>query len=1456
MVFLSIVTYLFLESGVETTEKSREENCTENSKKVSLFYCQKANQKIVLEYPPISARLNESPYHQLQIALSKVATVKQQKDSNQFAHPMDQMVPEIRISLSQSSGSCLEPLEWSQAKSEDGQEGDENMEQQGPLPVIYLSFKWNETRKTVKKYIEFLKMIQKFEVWSSSMENCYEGIRRASVVVVFIEDDYEKSIETETEARTIERLNKDRMFVNMKSDPSDLQPSKQWLQRFVADCQIVSSCDVDYDTLWMQINAKIESMLMKQNRQKQQPLFQYQYRGDMSSDLDRLVMERPDLEERLTLLISNEFQNVLQRPSPVILLHGRRGVGKSCLVRRCLAQSSLLELYNIKEIAWLNTNYIENSRESFFKELATIFEIKLPKNCSFAKVVQNSLFKRKHNIVLVLQGVMNQLFIELARLFSNNVVTIVLSKYNWSEDLGMYKMFVDPVLHVENMSNEEIRTIMEPCRPYLEKASPTDDCFEKMIELCNGLPMMARIVSQRVITNDEDHRERFVKDLEMIFTLNIVNGNFTKPQFPNSENIKMLILSAKCDGNDIFFKLLLAMVHFNNGRFIPIKDIAVFAGVGLTETEQWAGKMFDLGYADFDSSHSCIRIHSLIYKAIEEERERNEEHRFYSNITVRLSNAIERERHNVRQLFHQFANNNGKMVFQMLGNNLEQVEQNLQILISKQFVLDVCLFINKMLETDRKVTEYLLTNFEPRLAPYSILEQLLATCQNGLKMEENALLLSASNQFCEVIDFLLDFGANIDCVDCNGNDAAIHAVKRRQNLALSTLIQRFDEKINPNHTNFEGKSALMIAAQNNDNVSCQLLAQCADIDLNLKDSEGNTSLICAANEGNFSVMETLIGHGANVKLLNQSGFQALWFSLLRGNAKISQKLYENGAELEKEQLEVLRLVTAINKNDNVVELLRKWSNARNDDDLNPDRLIFRKVFKTFFKAIELEFPDSVDFEDEDIESFYRYCYQGNKSELKALASKRRFSSFIRESGLFIATYLARISTVKAFCDEVEVHGDFQNKRGNSALLMSIRRELTESAEAIIDQEYDLEKWDMDNFDNATILAAKHGNLRILRCLSEHGANLDVFDHDGTTALMFAIQNGYRECCEFFISKNVNVEARQNQGMTGLMLAARYDQEDLLRLLMSNSTNIDNCDFNGWTPLMYACLGGSENCIRALLAARANVHKIEKTHGWNALIVASQHCNVEIIAKMLVTFGCQVDSCDDAGYTPLMWASANGNEKMVKILLEYTKDVDARTHDEQLTAMIMAAKSGHDMIVRRLLTNKANINATSKSGVTALIMAVSGGHLTVTQTLLRKGADIDCCLEESGMTPLMIACEYGHVDIARTLLKNKFVDVNAMNKQGMTPLMIASAKGHDEIVEMLLHHEPEPWIDMQQKDGFTALMLAAIFGHAEVVKKLVPITDVYAVDSTGTNALGYASGECAEIIRSMMDPSLL
>ncbi|KAF5020976.1 hypothetical protein F66182_6988 [Fusarium sp. NRRL 66182] len=182
--------------------------------------------------------------------------------------------------------------------------------------------------------------------------------------------------------------------------------------------------------------------------------------------------------------------------------------------------------------------------------------------------------------------------------------------------------------------------------------------------------------------------------------------------------------------------------------------------------------------------------------------------------------------------------------------------------------------------------------------------------------------------------------------------------------------------------------------------------------------------------------------------------------------------------------------------------------------------------------------------------------------------------------------------------------------------------------------------------------------------------------------------------------------------------------------------------------------------------------------------------------------------------PLLWAAANGQDAVARLLMEKHPDTEVRD-DNDNTALLLAASNGRHSTVELLLKHNAQLEAKNKDGDTPLARAAYKGYTSIAALLLDSKANIEA-RNNAQSTPLAIAARQGHVDVVELLLR-KGADPEVRNEYGDTPISRAATHGHVGVVQVLLGKSVS--IVVENKKGLGPLQLAEKNGHEEVVQLL-------------------------------------
>lgn len=116
-----------------------------------------------------------------------------------------------------------------------------------------------------------------------------------------------------------------------------------------------------------------------------------------------------------------------------------------------------------------------------------------------------------------------------------------------------------------------------------------------------------------------------------------------------------------------------------------------------------------------------------------------------------------------------------------------------------------------------------------------------------------------------------------------------------------------------------------------------------------------------------------------------------------------------------------------------------------------------------------------------------------------------------------------------------------------------------------------------------MIAANVGKMAGMISLMERGANINLQDEQGTTALMFAASRGDDTMVSYLASfKNALVNVQRKDRATALMYAALSGHANTIHILLKNGADTQIADCHGKTALMHAACGGHFDAMEQLL----------------------------------------------------------------------------------------------------------------------------------------------------------------------------------------------------------------------------------------------------------------------------------
>lgn len=161
-----------------------------------------------------------------------------------------------------------------------------------------------------------------------------------------------------------------------------------------------------------------------------------------------------------------------------------------------------------------------------------------------------------------------------------------------------------------------------------------------------------------------------------------------------------------------------------------------------------------------------------------------------------------------------------------------------------------------------------------------------------------ALHFAADADFADIVEYLLQQGADIDSKDSKNRTALMYAAYKNNTETVSKLLEATpDAEIQDDF----GSTALMYAASGGAEECCKLLADYG-ADLNMQNKDGISSLIYAIQSRKLSTVVTLLQLGADPFVTNNLGTGALHWAAKKGSVDCCSVLLDHGVNVNAQNM--------------------------------------------------------------------------------------------------------------------------------------------------------------------------------------------------------------------------------------------------------------------------------------------------------------------------------------------------------------------------------------------------------------------------------------------------------------------------------------------------------------------------------------------------------------------------
>ncbi|CAM4512454.1 unnamed protein product [Caretta caretta] len=773
-------------------------------------------------------------------------------------------------------------------------------------------------------------------------------------------------------------------------------------------------------------------------------------------------------------------------------------------------------------------------------------------------------------------------------------------------------------------------------------------------------------------------------------------------------------------------------------------------------------------------------------------------------------------------------------------------------------------------QTDQEsgLTPFMIAVRENRLSIVERLLELGVNLSDQTKNGRNALHVAAAHSKEEIIRLLLAGKADPNVPGGPKEQLPLHYAALRPTGAVGVMqmLLKASHKDARLSQDQDGRSPLFLAVEAGKLGVCkELLSTHAEAQLSAREKRyGDTVLHASCRKRDVEVAKILVEYGAGVDCQNDEGQTPLHVAAWEGDEALLKFFHHckaNPNVADKMDRSPLH-IAAERGHTNVVELLTEkfHSNvlARTKDGStlmhvasehgHPDTaLAFLK------KGVLLHMPDK-----NGAVCLHAAAKRGHAAVVKALL-QRGAEVDARTKENYTALHIAAqhckplvVQTLLGFGARVQLKG---GKAQETPLhIAACIHEGEKVAEMLLKSGADVNV-EQENGETAMHIAARHGNLRMIKALIEEGGELTSQSKAGECPLHIAVQHSHlpvvEEILNYLATEKSHAEAsacvnQENKaGETPLHLAAAVkkdmihfegEETKIIAMLMEYDADISRTTrVSLETPLHYCARVGNADVLLEMLKhistsqMQQSINKQAK-NDWSPLLVAAERGHTAIV-KILLQHHARVDVFDEHGKAALHLAAENGHDQIADVLLWHKAFVNAKTK-LGLTPLHLSAQNGYNHLVKLLVeTHLASIDAMTLTKRTPLHLAALTGQLDVCTSLLSMSADVNAT-DMQGQTPLHLAAENDHSEVVQFFLKHKPELVTSANVEGSTCAHIAASKGSVAVIKELLKFNKVGATTARNKTNYsTPLHLAAAGGHCEVVKVLLQ-TGASAADEDG------------------------
>ena len=404
------------------------------------------------------------------------------------------------------------------------------------------------------------------------------------------------------------------------------------------------------------------------------------------------------------------------------------------------------------------------------------------------------------------------------------------------------------------------------------------------------------------------------------------------------------------------------------------------------------------------------------------------------------------------------------------------------------------------------------------------------------------------------------------------------------------------------------------------------------------------------------------------------------------------------------------------------------------------------------------------------------------------------------------------------------------KISQESIFNAIRTNDIDRIRSLIKRGINLDIVDANN-QSAFMVALQAGHREMSQLLLSQSTRLDTPDNHNDYPIHIAARNGYVLIASNLIKKNIDINAANHLGNTALMIATRHEDKAIMELLINH-----NADYT---------LKNKKSQSAPELAQILDLHKAKSVFVKQGIKLPSKNKGYARVDIKTFQKSTKKSGSLYKGWPLLNIASLLGETAIIKQLLDQGTDIQA-TDSNGNSAMHRAASKGHRETVKLLIKRGGNIDAVNHRNESPLYLAAASGQLKTVNLLVKRGADTSI-IAKNKTSALSVAIVNRHqksalalsrgsldkVSIHRALLlaiQNKMESLSVqlikiddhldkVDSKKRSALWYSADLGMSKTTTALIENKQIP-INLADTNGYTALASAVTRGHLDITQLLI------------------------------------